>query len=185
MTFKGKDLTGETFSRLTIKEFDSFRTMPSRGGRRAFWKCTCVCGNIRVVSGENLRSGNTRSCGCLERELTISRGTKHGHSPLSGGTALYRAWQGMKLRCKSINRRDSKWYSKKGIRVCQRWQRSFVAFLNQMQASWIKGLTLDRKDSDLHYSCGKCAECKRNRWPMNCRWATWSQQRTNRKPLIK
>jgi hypothetical protein len=54
------DLTGLTFGRLLVVE---------RGtGPRAKWVCRCECGNVVEVQGGNLRSGNTRSCGCLRRE---------------------------------------------------------------------------------------------------------------------
>jgi hypothetical protein len=56
-----KDLTGQRFGRLTVKH---------RGGsaRKSDWLCQCDCGNECVVIGENLHSGNTRSCGCLRKE---------------------------------------------------------------------------------------------------------------------
>lgn len=59
------DLTGQTFSRLTvIKE----------AGRDkqglVMWQCKCSCGNTCVVRGRDLRSGNTKSCGCLNHEIS-------------------------------------------------------------------------------------------------------------------
>ena len=45
--------------------------------RNSNWLCRCDCGNIRVVKDVNLKSGNTKSCGCLNIEKIISRGTKN------------------------------------------------------------------------------------------------------------
>ncbi len=35
--------------------------------RKATWSCRCVCGRIFIASGDNLRNGHTRSCGCLNK----------------------------------------------------------------------------------------------------------------------
>lgn len=53
------DLSGKTFGRLTVLE----RADNSAKGN-ARWKCQCECGNETVVSGYDLRSGKTQSCGC-------------------------------------------------------------------------------------------------------------------------
>lgn len=62
------DLTGQRFGRLTVikrtgsYEDDSGHTIPT-------WLCVCDCGNGVVVLGNCLRSGNTKSCGCLRKEV--------------------------------------------------------------------------------------------------------------------
>lgn len=61
------DLTGQRFSRLTVVCRAEDRLTP-KGKRRAMWKCQCDCGNITLVQTNNLRSGQVRSCGCLQRE---------------------------------------------------------------------------------------------------------------------
>lgn len=57
---KIKDLVGQTFGHLTVVE----RFSPI-GGKKVFWKCVCSCGHTCVVSGSNLKTGNTTSCGCM------------------------------------------------------------------------------------------------------------------------
>jgi hypothetical protein len=52
------DLTGHRFGRLTV-------TGPADIPR--YWKVVCDCGNERTVLGSSMRSGNTKSCGCLTR----------------------------------------------------------------------------------------------------------------------
>ena len=60
---KIKDLTGEVFGRLTVLEMTS-----ERKNRQVVWKCKCDCGNITNVVGQALRTGHTKSCGCLNYE---------------------------------------------------------------------------------------------------------------------
>lgn len=56
------DLTGRKFGRLTVVE-----RQPNQG-RKTMWLCRCDCGNETVISGSNLTSGNTKSCGCYHTE---------------------------------------------------------------------------------------------------------------------
>ena len=61
---KAIDEKGNRYERLTV-----IRRVGSDKHKRATWLCKCDCGNeVTVVSG-NLHSGNTKSCGCLHREL--------------------------------------------------------------------------------------------------------------------
>jgi hypothetical protein len=57
------DLSGQKFNKLTVIERSS---APSKNGVK--WLCICDCGNKRDVLGAYLRSGSTKSCGCLSRE---------------------------------------------------------------------------------------------------------------------
>ena len=61
-----KDLVGYKFGRLTVVAYDH------QDGSKHYWKCKCSCGNIKIAEGKNLRSGRTRSCGCLKRTQHIS-----------------------------------------------------------------------------------------------------------------
>ena len=57
------DLTGQKFGRLTVLEF-----VPS-DGKSSKWKCKCECGNETVTSLAYLKSGDTKSCGCLLKDF--------------------------------------------------------------------------------------------------------------------
>ena len=59
------DMLGQKFGRLTVIE----RATNTKEGR-AQWKCRCDCGNELIVTGKHLRSGNTKSCGCLQKDRT-------------------------------------------------------------------------------------------------------------------
>lgn len=62
------DLSGKTLGRLTVQK---------EAGRDRFgqvlWECRCECGQIINVRGRDLRSGNTKSCGCLDIEKAATR----------------------------------------------------------------------------------------------------------------
>lgn len=65
------DLTGQRFGRLTV-----IRKAESRGSN-AWWECVCDCGNTHTVRSTELRTGASRSCGCLKgshlKDLTGQR----------------------------------------------------------------------------------------------------------------
>ena len=95
-------------------------------------------------------------------------------------TPTGRSWIGLMGRCFRPSHTAFKHYGARGITVC-----SFIA-----ASPWsIVGLighrpankTLDRINNDMHYSCGKCQQCRDNGWTMNIRWATKSEQCNNRR----
>lgn len=57
------DVAGIRFGRLIVLE------RHGRQGSQATWSCLCDCGNTTVVTGGNLRTKNTRSCGCYQKDL--------------------------------------------------------------------------------------------------------------------
>lgn len=63
---KAIDEVGNTYGYLTVIE-----RAPSSKDGRAMWKCKCRCGNEVIVLGKHLRSGNTKSCGCYQKERAI------------------------------------------------------------------------------------------------------------------
>lgn len=62
-----KDETGNTYGRLSVI---SMAGKDKRG--QCQWMCHCSCGKDKIVKGDRLRQGLTKSCGCLRRELTAS-----------------------------------------------------------------------------------------------------------------
>jgi hypothetical protein len=59
------DLAGNKYGRLTA--VSRGRTKQRIKGTEVYWKCVCDCGNEHEVSGRNLRSGESQSCGCIVR----------------------------------------------------------------------------------------------------------------------
>lgn len=67
------DLTGQKFGRLT-----AIKIVPNKR-KDTYWLCKCDCGNTKEVDTYRLRSGHTRSCGCLEQENREKRKQLDGY----------------------------------------------------------------------------------------------------------
>jgi hypothetical protein len=61
------NITGQRFGRLVAKRFVGIES------GKAVWVCQCDCGAVTVARANNLRTGRTRSCGCLQSDLTVER----------------------------------------------------------------------------------------------------------------
>jgi hypothetical protein len=57
--------TGARYGRLTVMGPHVSRSVTLSRGAKVFWWCLCDCGSMKLVHGGRLRSGQTRSCGCL------------------------------------------------------------------------------------------------------------------------
>ena len=158
-----KDLKDQKFGRLVALEPVSF------GLRGAKWLCRCDCGQTCLVPVGNLTSGNTKSCGCLRRELSAKLNFKHGQTAHGKRSPENEAWHHMIQRCENPNYPRYFDWGGRGIKVCERWHK-FENFYEDMGDRPSFEYSLDRIDNDGDYE------------PGNCRWATRKEQRANSRP---
>lgn len=156
-----KDITGQTFGRLTAIKQDGFRQQYT-----PMWHCVCSCGNTTLTSIYDLTKGRARSCGCVSLEKITMTGMKnktHGQSK----SPVYLVWVEIKRRCYDPKRKSFKWYGAKGIIVAPEWLDA-SRFLTDMGGTFFVGAQIDRIDNSKGYS------------KENCRWVTPKQQQNNR-----
>lgn len=153
------DLTNKKFGMMTV-----INRAENRNGR-PYWLCKCDCGNEKIVKGDNLKSGNVKSCGCLVIETNKTRKT-HGLVK----HRLYNIRKGMMGRCYNPNLSYYKNYGGRGITVCEEWRNDFQAFFDwAMSNGYSDNLTIDRIDVNGNYE------------PSNCRWITMKEQLGNKR----
>jgi len=130
---------------------------------KSYWNVVCSCGSKFIVIGRALTSGNTKSCGCLRKEITSERFAKH----LLCKTATYTSWANLIQRCTNINSSHYKDYGGRGITICEKWL-TFTGFYEDM-GDRPEGMSLDRKDNDGNYN------------KENCKWSTQKEQCNNKR----
>ena len=145
------------------------------------WQCQCDCGTVRVVSSRSLWTGNSKSCGCVKKsrdtldrvnEILRQQRIRHGHRTHKTRTPTYESWLSMRQRVRNPNHPGFENYGGRGVRICARWDK-FEHFLEDIGPRPSKNHSLDRLNTNGHYE------------PGNCRWATRSEQRRNRRPQQK
>ena len=155
------NLIGEKFKRLTpVKE--------TRLRNRIAWICVCDCGNTKTVTSDDLKQKKVLSCGCLKKELDKTRKLKHGNSK----TKIYNCWIGMIDRCTNPENSRYPSYGGRGIRVCERWM-TLENFIEDMSPRPDGKVSIERIDNNKGY------------YPDNCKWATDSEQQSNKRNSCK
>lgn len=156
------DLTGQRFGRLVVigkEPNDKWGHVP--------WLCLCDCGKEKIIHGSHLKSGHTKSCGCL---LKKGNNYKHGHSTTIKVSKTYESWAHIIQRCINFNHKDYHNYGGRGIKVCQSWIK-FENFLADM-GKRPKDHQIDRINNNKGY-------CR-----SNCRWVTAKTNNRNKRNNI-
>ena len=154
-------LVGQRFGRLQVEHFGD------KHNSRTFWWCICDCHTRKLVSGHQLLSGKTRSCGCLHQERIAHSNklrAKHG----MWGSRLYSIWHGMLQRCHYPAHVRYADYGGRGIQVCVAWKDFHTFSLWALSHGYAEDLTIDRVDNVMGHE------------PGNCRWVTRSEQERNK-----
>lgn len=152
-------MTVEKLYRWTVISVPIFRK-----NNRPASLCRCECGTERIMVVPAIRAGQSKSCGCFNREQSSKKHKTHGLTL----TPIYTVWKNMLHRCEKPAARDYYLYGARGITVCERWH-TFQNFFDDMGAVPFASAQLDRID------------CNGNYEHHNCRWVTPSENQRNRR----
>lgn len=158
-----KNLLGNKYNMLTVIEYAGL----TKEGK-AQWKCLCDCGNTNIVSAANLKKKgrSTQSCGCL---LYLSKGPGIRLPGLGCKDKIYKAYQGIKMRCYNTKYAQYKDYGGRGILMAPEYLDSYHRFYEDMYPcpEPKKDYSVGRKNNDIGYI------------PGNLSWETRTEQQNN------
>lgn len=152
------NMDGEKYGNLT-----AIRREPNDKYGNARWLFQCDCGKEIILNASRVRTGHTKSCGHLQREVASKLNSTHKMSK----TKIFKAWAGMKQRCENPNSTSFSHYGERGITICPEWH-IFENFYEWAKLNGYKpGLTIERKDNNKGYT------------PENCIFTTRAEQNRN------
>ena len=155
---------GRVFERWTVTSAVFRKAL--EGQKHSYVCVVCACGSEKEVRLSAIKSGTSKSCGCLAQEL---KSAQKIHP--AGSKKSYSIWHAMKNRCENVAYHGYSRYGGRGITICERWH-TFSNFYSDM-GNPPEGLQLDRIDNNLGYN------------PENCRWVTAKENNRNKSSNIR
>ena len=129
------------------------------------YKCG-FCGTNFKANTYDIKSKNTKSCGCYHKRRASETHKTHG----LGYTRLYNTWTNMKDRILNPKYKFFHDYGCRGITICDEWKNDFMSFYTWARENdYSDELSIDRIDNDRNYE------------PSNCRWTTPTIQTRNQR----
>lgn len=164
---KFKDLTGQTFGKLTVLQRVEYKEYKNRTVIQYIVKCEC--GKEFKVLGQSLTRTKKPTKGCKSCSSTT-----HGLTE----SKLYGVWMNIKARCYSPKADSFENYGKRGIQVCEEWRKDFKSFydwaINSGYKEDVRGkYTIERINVDGNYC------------PKNCTWISITEQEQNKRNSVR
>lgn len=170
------DITGHRYGMLLVIGYRG------KAGTHQLWECKCDCGGTTVCRSNNLRTGHSKACGCLQPVNGAAALRTHGQSGVGEErqpTPEYACWLRMKSRCLNPKNKSYARYGGRGIKICERWLEgedglgAYECFFADMGNRPSSLHSIERRDYNGDYE------------PSNCEWATQTRQQRNRCDTVR